>query len=140
MGKKLISYLMGRTRGGDIRPTLMLDHPDVQLTFPGQSSWAGVFAGKAEVERWLRRFAATGIQIFPDEVIVTGWPWRNTVCIRGRDFLRENGETVYQNRYVIWGRMAWGRLREYEVYEDTHAANQFDTWLTEHRPALAVAA
>jgi hypothetical protein len=28
---------------------------------------------------------------------------------------------------------------EYEVYEDTTAANEFDVWLTEHRPSLAAA-
>ncbi len=32
--------------------------------------------------------------------------------------------------------MSWGRLREYEVYEDTHKANQLDAWLAEHEPTL----
>ncbi len=118
----------------------MLDAPDVQLTFPGQNSWSGVFRGKAEVERWLRRFAAAGIQIYPDEVIAKGMPWNTTICVRGRDYLTgPGGELVYENRYVIWGRMAWGRLKEYEVYEDTHKANELDAYLLEHRPELAVA-
>jgi hypothetical protein len=29
LGHKLISFVMGRTRAGDVRPTLLLDHPDV---------------------------------------------------------------------------------------------------------------
>ena len=71
-----------------------------------------------------------GIQIFPDEVVATGWPWRTTVCVRGRDYLRDaTGATVYENRYVIWGRMAWGRLKDYEVYEDTHKADALDEYL-----------
>ena len=37
---------------------------------------------------------------------------------------------------MIWGRMTWGRLREYEVYEDTHKANELDVWLREHEAAL----
>jgi hypothetical protein len=41
---------------------------------------------------------------------------------------------------VIWGHLAWGRLKEYEVYEDTHKANQLDLYLAEHRPELAAAA
>ncbi len=140
LAKKGISYVMSRLRAGDIRPTLLLDAPDVQLTFPGRNSWSGVFAGKPQVERWLRRFAATGTQIYPDEVVAKGFPWNSTICIRGHNFLRgDAGELVYENRYVIWGRLSWGRLREYEVYEDTHRADELDAWLAEHRPSLAAA-
>jgi hypothetical protein len=137
---KLVSYLMARLRAGDVRPTLLLDAPDVELTFPGQNSWSGVFRGKADVARWRRRFTAVGIQIFPDQVVAKGWPWNTTLCVRGHDFLRgPGGELVYENRYVIWGHMSWGRLKRYEVYEDTHNASQLDEYLLEHRPELAVA-
>ena len=140
LANKVISYVMGRTRAGDVRPTLLLDAPDVQLTFPGQSSWSGVFAGKDEVGAWLRRLAALGLQTHPDEVVAKGFPWNTTVCVRGRDHLHgDDGELVYENRFVIWGRMSWGRLKEYEVYEDTHKANKLDLWMAEHRPALATA-
>jgi ketosteroid isomerase-like protein len=140
LAKKLITFVMGRTRAGDVRPTLFLDAADVKLTFPGRNSWSGEFRGKDEVARWLRRFAAVGLQIFPDEVVATGMPWRTTVCVRGRDHLNDaDGNTVYENRYVIWGRMAWGRLKEYEVYEDTQKADQLDAYLAQHRPELAVA-
>ncbi len=140
LGKKVISYVMSRTRAGDIQPTLMLDAPDVTLTFPGQNSWSGVHRGKVEVERWLRRLVALGLQTYPDEVVVKGFPWNNTVCVRGYDHLKgPDGELVYENRFVIWGRMSWGRLKEYEVYEDTHKANELDRYLEEHHPELAVA-
>jgi ketosteroid isomerase-like protein len=140
LAKRLITFVMKRTREGDVRPTLVLDAPDVTLTFPGQNSWSGEFRGKSEVARWLRRLADVGIQTFPDEVIARGFPWRTTVCVRGHDYLRDaDGHTVYENRFVIWGRMSWGRLKEYEVYEDTHKANEFDRYLREHRPELAVA-
>jgi ketosteroid isomerase-like protein len=140
LAKKVITFVMGRTREGDIRPTLLLDAPDVELTFPGRSSWSGTYRGKHEVARWLRRFAAVGLQIYPDEVVAVGLPWRTTVCVRGRDHLRDAaGNTVYENRYVIWGRMSWGRLKAYEVYEDTQKAVALDEYLAEHRPELAVA-
>jgi ketosteroid isomerase-like protein len=141
IAKRLISYLMERLRAGDMRPILALDAPDVELTFPGDSSWSGVFRGKAEVRRWLERFVASGLQIYADEVVATGMPWNGTICIRGRDHLiGADGAVVYRNRYVIWGRMSWGRLKRYEVYEDTHAANQLDGYLAEHRPDLMPAA
>jgi hypothetical protein len=58
------------------------------------------------------------------------------VCVRGRDYWRApSGELVYENRYVIWGRMAWGLLRDYEVYEDTQKAKAFDDYLAEHELA-----
>ncbi len=137
LGKKLLSYVMANLRRGDVRPVLALDAPDVQLTFPGQNSWSGVFRGKAEVERWLRRFVAAGLQTYPDEVVMTGLPWNMTICVRAHDHLdAPDGNRVYENRYVIWGRMSWGRLEEYEVYEDTHKANQLDAYLTEQRPEL----
>jgi ketosteroid isomerase-like protein len=140
LAKKGISYVMSRARAGDIQPTLLLDAPDVTLTFPGQNSWSGVHHGKAEVERWLRRLVALGLQTYPDEVVLKGFPWNTTVCVRGYDHLKgPDGEMVYENRFVIWGRMSWGRLKEYEVYEDTHKANELDLYLAEHRPELAVA-
>jgi hypothetical protein len=30
---------------------------------------------------------------------------------------------------VIWGRISWGRLREYEVYEDTQKSKALDEYL-----------
>ena len=135
--KRLISYLMQRLRAGDVRPILALDAPDVELTFPGDNSWSGVFHGKAEVRRWLERFVASGLQIYADEVVATGMPWNGAICIRGRDHLiGPGGGVVYRNRYVIWGRMSWGRVKRYEVYEDTCAADQLDAYLAEHRPDL----
>ena len=110
LGHKLISFVMGRTRAGDVRPTLLLDHPDVHLTFP-------------------------------DEVVVTGPPWRSTVCARGNDHLgAPDGRRVYDNRFgdsVPPTRMSWGRLREYEVYEDTDRPEALDRYLSEQRPELA---
>ena len=130
LGKKLLSQAMARARSGDIGPTLRIEAPDVVFRFPGQNSWSGEFRGKEEVSRWLERFARVGIQTFPDEVIVKGPPWAMTVCVRGHDhLLSPEGETVYENRFVIWGRMVWGRLKEYEVYEDTEKATRLDDYL-----------
>jgi hypothetical protein len=53
-----------------------------------------------------------------------------TLCLRGHDHLdAPDGRRVYENRYVIWGRLAWGRLKEYEVYEDTQKAKALDAYL-----------
>jgi ketosteroid isomerase-like protein len=121
---------MARLRAGDYRPLLRLDARDIRFRFPGDNSWAGEIRGKQELERWLQRFVDVGIQIFPEEVVAKGPPWNMTLCVRGTDHLKSpEGETVYENRYVIWGRMAWGLLREYEVYEDTQKAAALDQYL-----------
>jgi ketosteroid isomerase-like protein len=139
LANKLLGYTMGKLNAGDIKPTLRMDAADVQLTFPGDSSWSGVFRGKEQISAWLERFVRVGLQISADEVILTGFPWRQTLCIRGTDHLKgPNGERVYENRYVIWGHLAWGKLKDYEVYEDTQKATALDGWLAEHDPALLV--
>ncbi len=131
LAKKMIARNMARASAGDLGPTLRLDAEDIRFRFPGDSSWGGEFSGKAELEPWLRRFADVGIQIYPDEVVLKGFPWNQTICVRGRDHLDSpGGERVYENRYVIWGRISWGLLREYEVYEDTQKAKALDHHLS----------
>lgn len=130
LAHRVIAYVMGQTRKGNIGPTLALDGPDVTLTFPGDNSWSGTYRGRSEVEPWLRRFADVGLQTFPDEVVLKGFPWNATVCVRGHDHLHApTGELVYENRFVIWGHMRWGRLRDYEVYEDTIKPRALDAYL-----------
>jgi ketosteroid isomerase-like protein len=127
---------MERIRAGDYRPTLRMDAKDVRFRFPGDSSWSGEIHGKDELERWLQRFVDVGLQIYADEVVVKGWPWKMTVCIRGTDHLdASSGERVYENRYVIWGHIRWGLLKDYEVYEDTQKSKALDGYLAQHEPA-----
>ena len=130
LGRRMISRNMAKAREGDIEPTLRMDADDVRFRFPGDSSWATELEGKEELRKWLERFADAGLQIFPDEVILQGWPWKQTICVRGTDHLdAPDGRRVYENRYVIWGHIAWGKLRDYEVYEDTQKTDALDEYL-----------
>jgi hypothetical protein len=131
LAKKLISRNMAKIREGDLGPTLRLDAKDIRFRFPGKSSWATEIEGKDEHELWLRRFVAAGLQIYPDEVVLKGFPWKQAICVRGHIHLDslEDGKRVYENRYVLWGRIAWGLLREYEVYEDTQMTQPLDEYL-----------
>lgn len=129
LGGKLVRHNIKELNAGNIKPTLRLDARDVELTFPGESSFSGVVKGKRELRRWLERFVALGLQIFAEEVVLKGFPWRQTICVRGYDYLEHEGERVYENRYVIWGQLRWGRLKRYEVYEDTQKPLALDEWL-----------
>jgi hypothetical protein len=128
---KMIARNMRLIRDGDVGPTLALDADDVRFSFPGESSFAPGAGDKRELEQWLERFVRIGLQIYPDEVVLKGLPWRQTICVRGHIHLDDPGEgkRVYDNRYVIWGRIAWGKLREYEVYEDTEETRKLDEYL-----------
>jgi ketosteroid isomerase-like protein len=130
LAKRMISRNMAKLREGDPGPTLQLDAEDIRFTFPGDSSWATELQGKDRLEAWLQRFVDVGLQIYADEVVLKGFPWKQTICVRGHDHLDSpDGERVYENRYVIWGRISWGRLREYEVYEDTQRTVDLDKYL-----------
>jgi len=130
LAEKMISRSMKAIRAGDLGPTLPLYADDVKFSFPGDSSFAPGASDKRELEQWLTRFTEIGLQIYPDQVILKGFPWRQTICVRGHIHLDDPKDgRVYDNRYVIWGRIAWGKMREYEVYEDTEETRRLDQWL-----------
>lgn len=130
LARAVLRRNMARLNAGDYRPLLALDAPDVRFRFPGNSSWATELRGREELGEWLQRFVDTGLQIEADEVIAQGPPWRTTLCVRGVDHLDTEDGRVYENRYVIWGHMRWGRLSDYEVYEDTQAGSALDEYLS----------
>lgn len=138
LSKQLVTRLMARTRAGDIRPTLMLDAPDMEFIFPGSNSWSGHFKSKDAHRQWLERLVRVGVKTEPDEVVAKGFPWNTTVCIRGRSWWdNPQGERIYENRFIIWGKLVWGRMKAYEVYEDTEKAAALDEYLEAHEAALA---
>jgi ketosteroid isomerase-like protein len=137
LAERALARGLNRLNSGDPRPLLALDAKDVHFQFPGESSWSADIRGKEGLERWLDRMIATGLQHHLEQVVAQGPPWNMTVCLRGTDHLRTpEGETVYSNRYVIWGRIAWGLLREYEVYEDTEKAKALDDYLAARAGAV----
>jgi len=139
--KRFLSWAMARLRAGDLRPVAWLDAEDIVFTFPGENSWGGVFHGKAAHREWLERFVRCGFQIWPDEVAVSGPPWRTRLAIRGHDQLSSpEGEIIYENRYVLWATLRWFRTIELEGYEDTEKSAALDLWLSENEHRLVAAA
>jgi hypothetical protein len=130
LAMRLLTRCMEALNAGDAGPVLRMEAGDVRFCFPGTSSWAADVRGRDQVEAWYQRMMAAGVKHHCDEVVVSGPPWRMTLVVRGHDWADDaGGNRVYANRYVIWGTLAWGRMREYEVYEDTEKTLEFDRFL-----------
>ena len=97
---------------GRSRPTLRIEAEDVQLRFPGRQLLGPARSGKREHAHGSSGSPASGCRSSP-----TRWSSRasrgtrpcasaaTTTCARLM------ASCVYENRYVIWGRMSWGQLR-----------------------------
>lgn len=131
--RRMFRFNVARVNAGDPRPLFRSYAPDVVLTFPGTSSWAGTFRGREEVEPWVRRFMAAGLRLEPDDILVSGPPWNTRACLRFTDALTlGDGSRPYENAGVIYARIVWGRLKAYEVHEDTERSAAFDAWMVAH--------
>ncbi len=120
-------------QGGDIEPLLRGYHEDAVLVFPGDSSWAGEHRGRPAIEAFLQRFVDSRIVGETHEILVNGFPWRTTICVRFTDgATTPSGEVVYENRAVLYGEIRWGKIVRQEDYEDTQKVAAFDEYLTAH--------
>jgi len=127
-----------RINAGDIRPMLGSFAEDAILVFPGDHSWSGEYKGKAEIEKFLRRFVETGLRLEPHEILVQGWPWKTTVMLRFTNEARDaNGSVVYANRGAIFALAAWGKIKYQEDYEDSQKVVAFDKYLESHETTHA---
>jgi ketosteroid isomerase-like protein len=131
--RRMFARNVRRVNAGDPGPLFATYADDVVFTFPGTSSWAGTFRGREQVEPWVRRFIAAGLALEPDDIVVAGPPWNTRACLRFTDALTlPDGTRPYRNQGVIYARIAWGRLKEYEVHEDTDTTTAFDAYMIEH--------
>jgi ketosteroid isomerase-like protein len=134
----LIRRGVRRINAGDIGPMLSSFAEDATLVFPGDHSWGGEYKGRAEIEKFLRRFVDVGIQLEPHEILVQGWPWKTTVLLRFTNEARDaNGNLVYANRGAIFAQAAWGKIKHQEDYEDTQKVVEFDKYLASHETTPA---
>lgn len=121
---------------GDPGFLLKLASPDVVLCFPGDNSWARMFRpvvkgtkrhvthrGVDECRAFAERFAAQGLHLEVEDILVNGPPWRTRVAVRAHD---SDPDRTYTNRAVAWLELRWGRLVAWEDYEDTERVAAWD--------------
>jgi ketosteroid isomerase-like protein len=120
---------------GDYQPLLAGYAEDAVLRFnEGEHRWAGEHRGKPAIERFLRDFAAAGLQGEIVDLFVGGPPWRMTLLVRFDDHAHApgGGEVIYRNRTVLVARARWGRIVwQEDFYEDTERIGALDARLSE---------
>jgi ketosteroid isomerase-like protein len=141
--RRMIRRNVARLNAGDYGPTLAMYAGDATLTFPGDNSWSRQFRapgtgrapvpthrGRAEIEHFLRRYVATGLQMEVEDVLVNGPPWNTRAAAIVRDWAAApDGSDAYANRAVLLVRSRWGRIVTHEDFEDTERVAGFDAFL-----------
>jgi|SRR5947209_13380414 len=125
--ERFTRWLLARLRRGDARLLLALMAKDVHFRFLGNHSWAADFRSRDQTRRWLERYVAVGLQLEPQDIVVSGPPWNTRICTRFTDLAKDtSGTVIYRNEGVLFDRMVWGRIREHISYEDTQRTAEFD--------------
>jgi len=139
--RALLRYSIRKLNQGDYDLLLKMAHPEFELAFPGQNSWATMFRpqtisrqrhvthrGLDEASAFADRFVAEQIQFQIEDILVNGPPWNMRIALRVHDFVPgPNGESdVYNNRAVAFLELRWGRLLRWEDYEDTQRVAAWD--------------
>lgn len=138
--RKLIRHGIDQLNDGDPSFLLRLAAPDVELSFPGDNSWSTMFRpthasrerhvthrGIEECRAFADRFVEAGLHIDIEDILVNGMPWNLRVAIRATDHIAGSNGDEYNNRYVGFQEIRWGRLTSWEVYEDTERVSAWDT-------------
>ena len=147
MYKAAVRWMIRRNvealNGGDHGPVLAMFDAEATLSFPGRSTFSTEFRdprpgraayathrGRAEIERFLQRYVAAGIQMEVEDILVNGAPWKARAAIRAHVWSPgSDGEDRYANRAVLAVQTRWGKIVAQEDYEDTERAAAFDTLL-----------
>ena len=78
----------------------------------------------------MQRYVDVGLKLRPQEVVVSGPPWRMTVCTWFTDHATgADGQVVYRNEGVLVDKLVWGRVKEHVSFEDTQKTRAFDAYL-----------
>jgi NAD(P)-dependent dehydrogenase (short-subunit alcohol dehydrogenase family) len=118
----MIKRNIARLNAGDYGPALAMYTADATLAFPGDNTWATMFRphersvephpthrGRTEIEAFLKRYTAHGIQMVVEDILVNGPPWNARAAVRCHDWV-PGDPRPYENRAVMWVRTRWGRI------------------------------
>jgi ketosteroid isomerase-like protein len=137
--RALMRHSVRRLNAGDPALMLKLAHPDFELAFPGDNSWATMFRpqqrgrhahtthrGIDEARAFADRFISEGLRLEIEDILVNSPPWNTRIAVRAHDFAPAEDDDRYNNRAVLFLEVKWGRLVRWEDYEDTERISAWD--------------
>ncbi len=137
--RALLRSSIRKLNDGDVSMLRRMAHPDFQMVFPGDNSWATMFRpvergrhahvthrGIDEALAFGERFVAEGIRFEIEDILVNGPPWNTRIALRVHDHAPGPDGDSYNNRAVAMLDVRWGRLMRWEDYEDTERVAAWD--------------
>ena len=94
--------------------------------FYGEHAMGGELRGRETIAAWFARLhhLFPDLRLTPLQIVVNGPPWNTTVATRfGVEASLRDG-TPYRNEGMQYVRIAWGRILEDRLYEDTGALQE----------------
>jgi ketosteroid isomerase-like protein len=125
---------VAKLNAGDHSDLLDAYSDDIVLHFhEGPHRWSGEWAGKPEMDRFLRMFTASKIQGEVVSMATSGPLWALTMWVRFDDHADgPDGTRLYTNSTVLVLRTRFGKVVEqHDFYVDTQAIVDFDRKLEE---------
>lgn len=123
-----------KLNAGDYSALLDAYADDFVLHFnDGDHRWAGEWAGKANMDRFLQNFTAAKIKGQIQAIATSGPLWALTMWVRFDDHADgPDGTRLYENRTALVLKTRWGKIVDQEdFYVDTGRIVDFDRKLTE---------
>ena len=95
--------------------------PDATLQFYGDHVLGGEMHGRSAIAGWFARLHRLfpGLRVTPLQIVINGTPWNTTVATRFSVSASLPGGKPYLNEGMQYLRIAWGRIVEDRIYEDT---------------------
>jgi ketosteroid isomerase-like protein len=135
--RRIVRATFAKMSAGDHMAAARMFTDDGCFRFPGSHELGGDYRGKADVQGWFERaWSMFDFDFQVLDVVVSGTPWNTRVGTRFNVVVTAHDGTRFANRGMQYVRLAWGKIVEDEIYEDT------ETVASEvaHAHALAAAA
>jgi ketosteroid isomerase-like protein len=117
---RIVRRTFARMSAGDYRAAADMFTASGTFRFPGSHELAGDYRGKAAVEGWFSRaWSMFDFDFQIQDVVVSGPPWNTRVGTRFTVVVTAADGTRFPNRGMQYVRLAWGKVVEDEIYEDT---------------------
>jgi ketosteroid isomerase-like protein len=118
--RRIVRATFAKMSAGDHMAAARMFADDGCFRFPGSHELGGDYRGKAEVQGWFERaWSMFDFDFEVLDVVVSGAPWNTRVGTRFNVVVTASDGTRFSNRGMQYVRLAWGKIVEDEIYEDT---------------------